>query len=210
MTSRRALIGGALGVLLARFAYGQQSTKVARVGVFGNTPGPQWEALPENAARARLGRGPQPGDRRALDDGRRAACRRPRREPGRAQSRCARGELVHPGGGAARRDHDDPDDLRGACRSGGCRACRQPGAPRRQHHRSVAAPHRREREDVPGAARGGSARHADRRAVESDRAHASARAEGGGGLRAAARRAHGDGGGEKRGGAAGGICRAGA
>lgn len=45
MTSRRTLIGGVLGVLLARFAYAQQSTKVARVGVFGNTPGPQWEGF---------------------------------------------------------------------------------------------------------------------------------------------------------------------
>jgi putative ABC transport system substrate-binding protein len=31
--------------MLARFAYAQQSTKVARVGVFGNTPGPQWEGF---------------------------------------------------------------------------------------------------------------------------------------------------------------------
>jgi putative ABC transport system substrate-binding protein len=45
VTSRRTLIGGVLGVLLARFAYAQQSTKVARVGVFGNTPGPQWEGF---------------------------------------------------------------------------------------------------------------------------------------------------------------------
>ena len=45
MTSRRTLIGGALGVALARFAYAQQPPKVARVGVFGNTPGPQWEGF---------------------------------------------------------------------------------------------------------------------------------------------------------------------
>ena len=45
MTSRRTLIGGVLGVLLARLAYAQQSTRVARVGVFGNTPGPQWEGF---------------------------------------------------------------------------------------------------------------------------------------------------------------------
>jgi putative ABC transport system substrate-binding protein len=45
MTSRRRLIAGALGVLLARFAHAQQSTKVARIGVFGNTPGPQWEGF---------------------------------------------------------------------------------------------------------------------------------------------------------------------
>ena len=45
MTSRRTLIGGALGVVLARFAYAQQPPKVARVGVFGNTPGPQWEGF---------------------------------------------------------------------------------------------------------------------------------------------------------------------
>lgn len=45
MTSRRTLICGALGALLARFAYAQPSTRVARVGVFGNTPGPQWEGF---------------------------------------------------------------------------------------------------------------------------------------------------------------------
>ena len=45
MTSRRTVICGALGVLLARFAYAQQPPKVARVGLFGNTPGPQWEAF---------------------------------------------------------------------------------------------------------------------------------------------------------------------
>jgi putative ABC transport system substrate-binding protein len=45
MICRRRLIGGALGLLLTRLAYGQQATKVARVGVFGNTPGPQWEVF---------------------------------------------------------------------------------------------------------------------------------------------------------------------
>src|SRR4051812_19686567 len=46
MISRRALIGGALSVLLARLAHAQQpTTRVARVGVFGNTPGPQWKVF---------------------------------------------------------------------------------------------------------------------------------------------------------------------
>jgi len=43
MISRRTLIGGALSVFLMPFAYAQQATRVARVGLFANTPEPQWE-----------------------------------------------------------------------------------------------------------------------------------------------------------------------
>lgn len=45
MISRRSLFGGALCVLMPSFAYAQQATRVARVGIFGNTPGPQWEVF---------------------------------------------------------------------------------------------------------------------------------------------------------------------
>jgi putative ABC transport system substrate-binding protein len=46
MISRRTLIGVAIGVFLTRFAHAQQpTTRMARVGLFGNTPGPQWEVF---------------------------------------------------------------------------------------------------------------------------------------------------------------------
>jgi putative ABC transport system substrate-binding protein len=46
MISRRTLIGAAVGVFMTRFARAQTpTTRVVRVGLFANTPGPQWEAL---------------------------------------------------------------------------------------------------------------------------------------------------------------------
>jgi len=45
MICRRTLIGGALGVFLTRFASAQRATRVVRVGLFANTPEPQWEAF---------------------------------------------------------------------------------------------------------------------------------------------------------------------
>jgi ABC transporter substrate binding protein len=45
MVSRRTLVGGALGILLARFAHAQPGTRMARVGLFANSPEPQWETF---------------------------------------------------------------------------------------------------------------------------------------------------------------------
>ena len=46
MISRRTLISVAIGTFLARLAHAQPpTTRVVRVGLFGNTPGPQWEVL---------------------------------------------------------------------------------------------------------------------------------------------------------------------
>ena len=45
MISRRTLIGGALGMFLVPFAHAQQATRVVRVGLFANTPEPEWAAF---------------------------------------------------------------------------------------------------------------------------------------------------------------------
>ena len=45
MTSRRALSLGTLASLAAFAAYAQQKPRVVRVGLFGNTPEPQWEVF---------------------------------------------------------------------------------------------------------------------------------------------------------------------
>src|SRR6185295_6279232 len=45
MISRRTLIGGALSVFLTSLANAQRAARVARVGIFGNTPEPQWEVF---------------------------------------------------------------------------------------------------------------------------------------------------------------------
>jgi putative ABC transport system substrate-binding protein len=75
VTSRRTLIGGVLGVLLARFAYAQQATRLARIGVFGNTPGPQWEAFRKTLREHGWveGRNLAIEERWMMGDGRRAA-----------------------------------------------------------------------------------------------------------------------------------------
>jgi putative tryptophan/tyrosine transport system substrate-binding protein len=45
MIARRTLLAGALGVFLTPFGHAQQATRVVRVGLFANTPEPEWAAF---------------------------------------------------------------------------------------------------------------------------------------------------------------------